>query len=50
MECVECKGRGFVLSTDEQNNSEIQRCDTCNVFSHDSTAQDYAYYLATKKE
>ena len=50
MECVECKGKGFVLSANEQGYHEIQKCDSCGGFESDSDAQEYAYYLATADE
>ena len=50
MECVECKGKGFVLSTNEQGYHEIQKCDSCSGFESDSDAQEYAHYLATADE
>jgi len=37
--CDACRGKGYILSNDEDGNDEIQRCDTCKSLVSDDEAK-----------
>lgn len=46
--CPECSDHGFLLSTNEYGNPEIQRCDACERFRDDDEATKVVYGKAVK--
>lgn len=38
--CIECDGKGYVYSNNENGIDEVQRCDECREVATDTQAQD----------
>ena len=39
MECENCNNQGFVLSNNEKEEKDLQKCDTCQTFVSDTEAK-----------
>ena len=40
-ECELCRDYGFILSNDQDDKNDLQRCDTCNEFKSDEEAKQF---------
>ena len=49
-ECEVCRDYGFILSNDQDDKNDLQRCDTCNEFESDEQAKQFVLKFINKGE
>jgi len=47
--CEACNDNHFLLSNDENNNPDLQRCDECKYFENDDEAKKYVLKFINKE-
>jgi len=47
-ECEVCRDYGFILSNDQDDKNDLQRCDTCNEFKSDEEAKQFVLKFINK--